>query len=93
MQETLIDQENVELPDVDEPEVRFKLMSGRDVMNVVNGDTNEILIEISGYDLQINFNMHHLKTIEEIEAACKGVGDLFKETIIEKLLEYRKQSE
>lgn len=82
---------NVQLPDVDEPEVKFKLISGRDVMNVENADNGEKMIEISGYDLQINFNMQYLKTIEDIDAACKGIADLFRETIVEKLLEYRKQ--
>ena len=85
------EEKDVQLPEVDEPEVTFKLISGRDIMNVENGDTHEILIEISGYDLQINFNMHHLKSVEEIDAACRGVADLFRETIMEKLLEYRKQ--
>ena len=79
------------LPDVDEPEVRFKLISERDIMNVENADTHEKLVEISGYDLQINFNMQHLRSVEEIEAACKGISDLFREVIMEKLLEYRKQ--
>ena len=86
-----MEEENVQLPDVDEPEVKFKLISGRDVMNVENADTGERLIEISGYDLQINFNMQYLKTIEDITAACKGVADLFRETIMEKLLESSKQ--
>lgn len=83
--------EDVQLPEVPEPEVRFKLISGRDVMNVENADNGEKLIEISGYDLQINFNMKYLKSLEEIEAACQGVASLFKDTIMEKLLEYQKQ--
>lgn len=86
-----MEETDVQLPDVDEPEVKFKLISGRDIMNVENADSGEILIEISGYDLQINFNMQHLKTIEEITAACKGVSDLFKEVIMEKLLESSKR--
>lgn len=79
------------LPGVDEPEVRFKIISERDIMNVENADTHEKLVEISGYDLQINFNLQHLRSVEEIEAACKGISDLFREAIVEKLLEYRKQ--
>lgn len=82
---------DVQLPNVDEPEVKFKLISGRDVMEVNNGDTGEKLIEISGYDLQINFNMQYLKSVEDIDAACKGIADLFRDTIMEKLLEYSKQ--
>lgn len=82
---------NAQLPEVDEPEVKFKLISGRDVMNVESADNGEKMIEISGYDLQINFNMQYLKSIEDIDAACKGIANLFRETIVEKLLEYRKQ--
>lgn len=83
--------QNVQLQDVNEPEVKFKLVSDKKVMNIVNADINEVLVEISGYDLQINFNMQYLKSVEDIEAACSGIADLFRDTITEKLLEYRKQ--
>lgn len=86
-----MEEENVQLPNVGEPEVKFKLISGRDVMDVTNADSGEKMVEISGYDLQINFNMQYLKSVEDIDAACKGVSDLFRETIMEKLLEYKKQ--
>lgn len=85
------EEKDVQLPDVAEPEVKFRLISDRDVMNIESGDNGEKLIEISGYDLQINFNMQYLKSVEDITAACNGVADLFRETIMEKLLEYRKQ--
>lgn len=85
------EEKDVNLPDVPEPEVKFKLISDKSVMNVVNADNKEVLIEISGYDLQINFNMQYLKSVEDIDAACKGVADLFRETIMEKLLEYKNQ--
>lgn len=86
-----MEEENVQLPSVEEPEVKFKLVSDRSVMNVINDEIKETLIEISGYDLQVDFNMQYLKSVEDIDAACKGIADLFRETIIEKLLEYRKQ--
>lgn len=86
-----MEEQNVQLQDVNEPEVKFKLVSDKKVMNIVNADINEVLVEISGYDLQINFNMQYLKSIEDIEAACSGIADLFRDTITEKLLEYRKQ--
>lgn len=86
-----MEEQNVHLQDVNEPEVKFKLVSDKKVMNIVNADINEVLVEISGYDLQINFNMQYLKSVEDIEAACSGIADLFRDTITEKLLEYRKQ--
>lgn len=82
---------DVQLPKVDEPIVKFRLVSDRDVMNIVNDDIKETLVEISGYDLQINFNMQYLKSVEDINAARNGIADLFQQLIMEKLLEYRKQ--
>lgn len=83
--------EQLKLSAVPEAEVKFKIISDRDVMNVVNADSSEVLIEISGYDLQINFNMEYLKSVEDIDAACNGIAQLFRDTIMDKLLEYRKQ--
>lgn len=83
--------EQLKLSAVPEAEVKFKIISDRDVMNVINADSSEVLIEISGYDLQINFNMEYLKSVEDIDAACNGVAQLFRDTIMDKLLEYRKQ--
>ena len=86
-------EKNVHLPNVEEPIVKFKLVSDRDVMTIVNDDIKETLVEISGYDLQINFNMQYLKSVEDINAARNGIADLFQQLIMEKLLEYRKQNE
>lgn len=85
-----MEEENIKLPPVDEPTVTFKLITDKDVMNVINEDIKEPLVEISGYDLQIRFNMQYLKSVEDIDAACKGISDLFRQTILEKLLEHRK---
>ena len=52
---------------VDEPRVEFKMISDRSVYNIVNEDINKTLVEISGYDLQINFNMEYLNSIEDVE--------------------------
>ena len=86
-----MEEQNIQLQDVNEPEVKFKIVSDKKVMNIINADINEVLVEISGYDLQIKFNMQYLKSVEDIEAACSGIADLFRDTITEKLLEYRKQ--
>ena len=86
-------EQNVQMPSVEEPTRKFKVVSDRDTMSIINQDINEVLVEISGYDLQINFNMQYLKSVEDIDAACSGIANLFRETIMEKLLEYRKQNE
>ena len=85
-----MEEKDENLQPVNEPEVKFKLISGRDTMNVINKEVNETLIEISGYDLQINFNMQYLKSVEDIEAACQGIANLFRQTIMDKLLDANK---
>lgn len=72
---------------VSEPRVEFRLISDRSVFNVVNPEIQKTLVEISGYDLQIKFNLEYLNTMADVEAAIEGLGKLFREIILEKLLE------
>lgn len=78
---------------VDEPVVQFKVNSDRIVREVINADTKQVLVHISGYDLQINFNMQYLKSVEDVEAACGGISQLFRDIIMEKLLDGNKPAE
>lgn len=78
---------------IDEPIVKFRLNSDRIVREIVNAKTNQVLVHISGYDLQVNFNMQFLKSIEDVEAACSGIAQLARDLIMSKLLEGNKQSE
>lgn len=78
---------------VDEPVAQFKVNSDRIVREVINADTKQVLVHISGYDLQINFNMQYLKSVEDVEAACGGISQLFRDIIMEKLLEGNKPAE
>lgn len=85
-------EKDIQLDPVEEPTVEFKLNSDRSVYRITNQELNEPLVEIVGYGLQINFNMQYLRSIEDIEAAKEGIAKLFGEIIMDKLLEYRKQS-
>ncbi len=78
---------------VPEPTVTFKVNTDRIVREVINPDINQTLVHISGYDLQINFNMQFLKSVEDVEAACNGIAQLFRDIIMEKLLEGNKPAE
>lgn len=78
---------------VDEPIVKFRINSDRIVREIINPDINQVLVHISGYDLHIDFNMKFLKSVEDIEAACSGIAQLFREVIMTKLLEGNKQSD
>lgn len=77
----------------DEPTVEFKSISDRVVRAVINEDINQTLVEISGYDLMINFNMEYINSVEDVEAAIDGLGDLFRRIIMDKLLEHKKLKE
>lgn len=81
------------MADVTEPTVQFKLWTDRSQMLIQNEETKETLVEISGYDLQFNFNMEHINSINDVETAIGGLGDMFRQIILNKLLEYKKQSD
>lgn len=70
-----------------EPEVVFNAMSDRRVLAVMTEETNETIIEISGYDLQIKFNRDKLKDIADIESMLDGIKDLFRRLVMEDLLD------
>ncbi len=80
---------DAELPEVDEPTVEFKYRTDRIAFTVKNEEINQILVEISGYDLQINFNMEYINNISDVEAAVSGISDMFRNLIMNKLLEYK----
>ena len=78
---------NDRLPDVAEPKQTFNSISDRIVLKVVNDEHPDIvLMEISGFDLSINFNMEYLKTVEDIEAAVNGISDMFRNLIIDRIV-------
>lgn len=79
--------------EISEPIVKFRINSDRIVREVINEEINQVLVHISGYDLQINFNMQYLKSVEDVEAACSGLSQLFRDMIMEKLLEGNKPSD
>ena len=66
-----------------EPEVVFNTLSDRRILE----DTHETIMEISGYDLQINFNRDKLQNIADIESMLDGLKDLFRRVVMQDLLE------
>lgn len=78
----------------DEPRVLFRSMSDRDILRVYKEDTDQTLVEISGYDLEINFNMSLITSVQDIEAVLGGLTELFRDSIMKQMLgEKNKQSE
>lgn len=83
-----------DMPPVPEATVKFNAISDRSVYKVVSEKNEDItLIEITGYDLQINFNMQYLKSLEDVNAASQAIGILFRDIILEKLLDYKTKDE
>ena len=85
-------EEDVKLDPVAEPTIKFNVISDRDVYKVVSEKKKDLtLIEITGYGLQINFNMEYLRSLDDINAAGEAVGILFRDIMLEKLLEYKQK--
>lgn len=76
---------------ITEPTRAFKAISDLTVYKIVNDDIKQTLVEITGYDVNINFNMSYLRSVEDVEAACDGISQLFRDLIMEKLLGNQKQ--
>jgi len=66
--------------------VVFNAMSDRRVFAVMTEETNETIMEISGYDLQVKFDRDKLKDISDIESMLDGIKDLFRRLVMEDLL-------
>lgn len=80
------------MADITEPTVQFKLWTDRTQMLIQNEETKNVLVEISGYDLQFNINFEYINSLEDVETAIGGLGEMFRQIILDKLLEYKKQS-
>ena len=65
----------------------FNTISDRRILAVHTEDTHETIMEISGYDLQINFNRDKLQNIADIESMLDGLKDLFRRVVMQDLLE------
>lgn len=76
---------------VPEPTITFKSITDHDILNVVSEENGEVLIQISGYGLQMGFNMQYLRSVQDIEAAVTGIADLFREQIMEAALQHLHQ--
>ena len=72
---------------VSEPVIEFKTISDRDIYKIVNEEIQQTMVEISGYDVCFDFNMAYINTVQDVEAACEGIASLFRDLIMEKLLE------
>lgn len=54
-------------------------------------DGNELMAVISGYDLEIKFNLRLINSLADAEACANALADVFYECLVEQLLAERKE--
>lgn len=88
----IIKEEDVHLPPIKEPTIVFRSISDRSVMTIASAETEHTLVQISGYDLQIDFNMEYINSMQDVEAAVNGLKDLFRDIILERLFKDKQET-
>ena len=69
-----------------EPVVVFKSLSDRRAMAVLTEDSHEPILEISGYDLQVNLNRDMIHGVEDVENLLEGIKDMYRKIILKELI-------
>lgn len=73
----------------DEPEkierVTFRT-EDRMTYGVLNYDGNELMAAITGYDLNVVFNMRLINSLADAEACADALADVFYQTLMEQLI-------
>ena len=53
---------------------------------VLNYDGNELMAAITGYDLNVVFNMRLINSLSDAEACANALADVFYQTLMEQLI-------
>lgn len=53
---------------------------------VLNYDGNELMAAITGYDLNVVFNMRLINSLADAEACADALADVFYQTLMEQLI-------
>ena len=69
----------------------FRERQDYDIMQIIDERTNQPLMYIGGYALQMNFNMERLNSMEKIEQCLNGLTKLFRKSIMDYALKHRQQ--
>jgi hypothetical protein len=70
--------------------VSFKT-SERMMYGVLDYEGNELMAAVTGYDLQVSFNMRLIHSIADAENCANALADVFYRALMEKLLASQKQ--
>lgn len=72
-----------------EPEKAERVTFGvadRMTYGVLNYDGNELMAAITGYDLNVVFNMRLINSLADAEACANALADVFYQTLMEQLI-------
>lgn len=52
----------------------------------LNYDGNEVMCAITGYDLQVSFNMRVINSMDDVESCADALADVFYRALMEQLV-------
>lgn len=52
----------------------------------LNYDGNEVMCAITGYDLQVSFNMRVINSLADVESCADALADVFYRALMEQLV-------
>lgn len=75
-----------------EPTVKFQMYSDISLLQIKHPETDEVLAEITGYDLKYRINLTRIKSLDDAELASLAVGEMFKRILIKEMLESKNRN-
>lgn len=72
--------------DEEEREIVFKEKSHLNIVQIVDEDTGKLLGYISGYALDIGFNVKELKSTKKVEQCLSGLTAMFRKIIMDQII-------
>lgn len=66
--------------------VSFKKESDKITYGVLGYEGDELMAVITGYDLQIAFNMRLINSLADAESCANAMADVFFQTLMEQLI-------
>ena len=76
---------------LNEQEVKFRYMSDRQVINIMDEKTGTVLCCISGYALHWAFNLKELNSVAKVEQCLDGLTKLFRNKITDAFAQSMKE--
>lgn len=88
----LIDDVTIQRPNiqVQESVLQFREKSDLTVFQIIDENTGKVMAYISGYALDISFNLQELKSVEKVEQMIDGIGKMFRKIVLDKIMAQNK---